>query len=119
LLIGSSLNYIIPNPQQVFVYVYSASVLPGMVPWFVVLVSQLRFRQVHKEALKQHPFKSIMFPYVNYLTIAFLICVLIGMGINPETRLSLLAGAAFLGLVTACYFALEMNKQNTVETSPN
>ena len=45
-MVGSSLNYIIPNPQQVFVYVYSASVLPGMVPWFVVLVSQLRFRQV-------------------------------------------------------------------------
>ena len=29
LLIGSCLNYIIPNPQRVFVYVYSASVLPG------------------------------------------------------------------------------------------
>jgi AAT family amino acid transporter len=28
LLIGSCLNYIIPNPQRVFVYVYSASVLP-------------------------------------------------------------------------------------------
>ena len=29
LLVGSCLNYIIPNPQRVFVYVYSASVLPG------------------------------------------------------------------------------------------
>ncbi len=27
LLVGSALNYIIPNPEQVFVYVYSASVL--------------------------------------------------------------------------------------------
>ncbi len=35
LLVGSCLNYIIPNPQRdVFVYVYSASVLPRMVPWF-------------------------------------------------------------------------------------
>ena len=118
LLVGSSLNYIIPNPQQVFVYVYSASVLPGMVPWFVVLVSQLRFRQVHKEAIKQHPFKSIMFPYVNYLTIAFLICVLVGMGINPDTRLSLLVGVIFLGLVSACYFGLRMHKHNVAETSP-
>ena len=48
LLIGSCLNYIIPNPQRVFVYVYSASVLPGMVPWFVILISQLRFRHAHK-----------------------------------------------------------------------
>ncbi|XPE42298.1 hypothetical protein ACNKHK_24730 [Shigella flexneri] len=29
LLIGSCLNNIIPNPQRVFVYVYSASVLRG------------------------------------------------------------------------------------------
>ncbi len=40
LLIGSCLNYIIPNPQRVFVYVYSASVLPGMVPWFVILIGE-------------------------------------------------------------------------------
>ena len=32
------LNYIISNPQRVFVYVYSASVLPRMVPWFVILI---------------------------------------------------------------------------------
>ena len=45
---------------------YSASVSAGMVPWFVVLVSQLRFREAHRAALKNHPFKSIMFPYTNY-----------------------------------------------------
>lgn len=121
LLAGAMLNYIIPNPQQVFVYVYSASVLPGMVPWFVVLISQLHFRRVHKEAIKTHGFKSVMFPYVNYLTIAFLLCVLVGMGINPDTRISLLVGAVFLAAVSACYFALGMNKkqhqaENRVET---
>lgn len=121
LLAGAMLNYIIPNPQQVFVYVYSASVLPGMVPWFVVLISQLHFRRVHKEAIKTHGFKSVMFPYVNYLTIAFLLCVLVGMGINPDTRISLLVGAVFLAAVSVCYFALGMNKkqhqaENRVET---
>lgn len=63
LLIGSCLNYIIPNPQRVFVYVYSASVLPGMVPWFVILISQLRFRQAHKKrspAIRSAPFCSRM-----------------------------------------------------------
>ncbi|MEB6334559.1 bifunctional threonine/serine APC transporter ThrP [Serratia rhizosphaerae] len=111
LLAGSALNYLIPNPQQVFVYVYSASVLPGMVPWFVVLISQLYFRREHKEAIKSHGFKSIMFPYVNYLTIAFLACVLVGMGINPDTRISLLVGAIFLAAVSLCYFACGMHKK--------
>ncbi|VEA44253.1 amino acid permease [Salmonella enterica subsp. enterica] len=76
LLVGSCLNYIIPNPQRVFVYVYSASVLPGMVPWFVILISQLRFRRAHKEAIADHPFR---FHYVfrgrTIWTMAFLVCV--------------------------------------------
>ncbi len=40
-----------PQLQRVFVTLYSASVLPGMVPWFVILISQLRFRRAHKEAI--------------------------------------------------------------------
>jgi L-asparagine transporter-like permease len=103
LLIGSCLNYIIPNPQRVFVYVYSASVLPGMVPWFVILISQLRFRHAHKKAIASHPFRSILFPYANYLTMAFLICVLIGMYFNEDTRMSLFVGMIFLAAVTAIY----------------
>lgn len=111
LLVGSCLNYIIPNPEKVFVYVYSASVLPGMVPWFVVLVSQLKFRAVHKEALKTHPFKSLLFPYANYLTIAFLLCVLVGMGINPDTRISLLVGGIFIAAVSLIYVGTGMHKR--------
>ncbi|VAX76978.1 Probable transport protein YifK [Serratia symbiotica] len=111
LSLGSIVNYIIPNPQQVFVYVYSASVLPGMVPWFVVLISQLFFRHAYdKETLKNHRFKSIFFPYVNYLTIVFLLCVLVGMGMNPDTRESLLIGGVFLVGVSMCYFLLGMHK---------
>ncbi|MCC3704723.1 amino acid permease [Rouxiella badensis] len=112
LLVGSCLNYLIPNPEQVFVYVYSASVLPGMVPWFVVLVSQLRFREAHRAALKNHPFKSIMFPYTNYLTLAFLFCVLVGMAINPDTRVSLLVGGIFIAAVSLIYLALGMNRRS-------
>jgi AAT family amino acid transporter len=112
LLVGSCLNYLIPNPEQVFVYVYSASVLPGMVPWFVVLVSQLRFREAHRAALKNHPFKSIMFPYTNYLTLAFLFCVLVGMAINPDTRVSLLVGGIFIAAVSLIYLALGINRRS-------
>lgn len=103
LLIGSCLNYVIPNPQRVFVYVYSASVLPGMVPWFVILISQLRFRKAHREALTTHPFRSLLFPWTNWLTMAFLLCVLVGMGLNEDTRMSLIVGLFFLGVVALVY----------------
>ena len=110
LLIGSCLNYIIPNPQRVFVYVYSASVLPGMVPWFVILISQLRFRRAHKEAIASHPFRSILFPWANYVTMAFLVCVLVGMGFNDDTRMSLFVGALFLAIVTVVYKVFGMSQ---------
>lgn len=106
LIAGSSLNYIIPNPEKVFVYVYSASVLPGMVPWLVILTSQLYFRQRNKDKLVGHPFKSILFPWVNYATLLFLACVLVGMAINPDTRLSLIVGAIFLLAVSVLYFLI-------------
>ena len=113
LVAGSSLNYIIPNPEKVFVYVYSASVLPGMVPWLVLLTSQIRFRQQNKEKLEGHTFKSILFPWVNYATLLFLACVLIGMAINPDTRLSLIVGAIFLLVVSVLYFLIRwVNREN-------
>ncbi|MBG6246146.1 amino acid permease [Candidatus Symbiopectobacterium sp. 'North America'] len=117
LLLGSALNYIIPNPEKVFVYVYSASVLPGMVPWFVVLISQIRFRQQHQAQLAGHPFKSVQFPWVNYLTMAFLLCVLVGMYINEDTRMSLLVGMAFLAAVSVIYAMLEGRKKQAL-TAP-
>lgn len=115
LLVGSCLNYIIPNPQRVFVYVYSASVLPGMVPWFVILISQIRFRQAHKAAIASHPFRSILFPWANYLTMAFLICVLIGMYFNEDTRMSLFVGIIFLLAVTLIYKVFGLNRHGTAQ----
>ncbi|QZN95803.1 bifunctional threonine/serine APC transporter ThrP [Symbiopectobacterium purcellii] len=117
LLLGSALNYVIPNPEKVFVYVYSASVLPGMVPWFVVLISQIRFRQQHQAQLAGHPFKSVLFPWVNYLTMAFLLCVLVGMYINEDTRMSLLVGMGFLAVVSVIYAVLEGRKKQAL-TAP-
>ncbi|MDT9587118.1 MAG: amino acid permease [Candidatus Arsenophonus melophagi] len=104
LMIGSFLNYIIHDPQTFFMYVYSASILPGMIPWFVILLSQLRFRHEHHKQLAKHTFKSVLFPYVNYFTLFFLGCVLIGTAINPDTYLSLIVGGMFLLAVSMIYF---------------
>ncbi|XBS69270.1 amino acid permease [Acerihabitans sp. KWT182] len=119
LLVGSGLNYLIPNPRQVFVYVYSASVLPGMVPWFVVLISQIRFRRTHQREMASHPFRSVLFPWSNYLTLIFLFCVLAGMAFSPDTRLSLLVGIVFLLVISLVYrlFGLNSGRDSTQRSS--
>lgn len=56
ILVGALLNVILPlfikGADSIFVYVYSASILPGMIPWFMILISHIRFRKLHPEKLK-------------------------------------------------------------------
>ena len=47
---------------NIFVIVYSSSVLPGMVPWFIILISELNFRRNNPAELKDHPFKMPFYP---------------------------------------------------------
>ncbi len=113
LAIGVILSYI--APENLFVYVYSASVLPGMIPWFVILISQIRFRKVKGAVMDNHPFKMPFAPVTNYLTIAFLIMVLIGMWFNDDTRISLIVGIVFIGLVVISFYAFGIGKRAPLE----
>ena len=70
LVIGVILSYI--APENLFVYVYSASVLPGMIPWFVILISQIQFRKVKGAEMDNHPFKMPFAPVYKLLDDRFL-----------------------------------------------
>ena len=72
--------------QNIFVIVYSSSVLPGMVPWFIILLSELHFRKEHPEQLKDHPFKMPLYPAYNYFSLIALTVILLFMFFNPDTR---------------------------------
>lgn len=115
LLLGVFFNYIYPN-SKLFVYIYSASILPGMAPWFVLCISQLKFREKWgKEEMAAHPFKSPLYPISNYFTIVFLLCVLVGMWFNEDTRGGLIAGAVFCAIITAVYFGTGIGKKQAAK----
>lgn len=111
ILIGLLLNYLLPlvysQTQDLFVFVYSSSILPGMIPWIVILISQIKFRKTHHQEMTSHPFKMPFSPYTNYLSLAFLAVVLVFVFINPETRISLMIGFVFLVYMTVYYFVRE------------
>ena len=108
--VGFIVNFILSavsaKTQNLFVIVYSSSVLPGMVPWFVILMSELNFRKQHPEALREHPFKMPLFPAYNYFSLIALLLILIFMFFNPDTRVSVAVGVIFLALMTAIYFSM-------------
>ena len=61
-----------------------------------------------------HPFKMPFAPVTNYLTIAFLLMVLIGMWFNDDTRMSLIVGIVFLGIVVISYYVFGIGKHDSV-----
>lgn len=114
---GVLLNFLMPG-SDLFRYIYSASVFPGMVTWFVLCASQARFRRHWgPQAMADHPFKSICFPYVNYACIGFLALVTIGMLIDPASRISLFVAWAFMALVALAYRLCGLHKA-AVATEP-
>lgn len=50
-------------------------------------------------------------PFTNYLTIAFLLMVLVGMWFNDDTRISLIVGVIFLALVVMSYYVFGIGKR--------
>ena len=86
-----------------FVGVFSSSVLPGMVPWFVILLAEMRFRRNNPDLMSNHPFKLPLYPLSNYFAFIMLIVIVIFMFINPDTRVSVTVGAAVLIIATLVY----------------
>ncbi|MCF3872803.1 amino acid permease, partial [Salmonella enterica subsp. enterica serovar Weltevreden] len=68
------------------------------------------------EAIADHPFRSIMFTWANYLTMAFMVCVLIGMYFNEDTSMSLFVGVIFLLGVTVVYKVFGLFRLGAAET---
>lgn len=104
ILLGIILNIFLSSFKggavNLFVLIYSSSVLPGMVPWFVILLSELRFRRANPEIIQNHPFVMPLYPMSNYLAIISLLLIVVFMFINPDTRASVTVGFVFLIVLT-------------------
>lgn len=108
IFLGFVVNFVLTSissaSKDLFVIVYSSSVLPGMVPWFIILLSELNFRRVHPEQLDDHPFKMPLYPAYNYFSLIMLALIVVFMFINPDTRVSVSVGVVFLIIMTCIYF---------------
>ena len=107
IFIGFMLNvlaqFLNKSLANVFVIVYSSSVLPGMVAWFVILLAELRFRRKNPHLMENHPFKLPLYPYSNYFALIMLVVIVVFMFINPDTRISVSVGAVLLIILTVVY----------------
>ncbi|WP_240409383.1 amino acid permease [Lactobacillus crispatus] len=107
IFIGFMLNvlaqFLNKSLANIFVIVYSSSVLPGMVAWFVILLAESRFRRKNPHLMENHPFKLPLYPYSNYFALIMLVVIVVFMFINPETQISVAVGAAVLIIAALVY----------------
>ena len=111
-MISSIYNH---STSDMFVVVFSSSVLPGMIPWFVILLAELRFRKNNADLMVDHSFKLPLFPFSNYFAFIMLIVIVIFMFINPDTRISVIVGAIVLIVATIVYLVRHGLKRTTAK----
>ncbi|MFT9412106.1 MAG: amino acid permease, partial [Liquorilactobacillus hordei] len=60
--------------------------------------------------MSEHPFKLPLYPFSNYFALAMLVVIVFFMFINPDTRVSVIAGSAVLVVATIVYSVRHRNK---------
>ncbi len=103
-LIAVVLNYLFPG--KVFMYLLSIAVAAVLVSWFIIIVTHLRFRKAKMREGKADSlhFKSLGYPVINYICIAFLVFIAFMMYQIPDTQMALFILPAWLIVLTLGYF---------------
>ncbi|MDG2531549.1 amino acid permease [Caulobacter endophyticus] len=103
LLLGVVLNYL--APEQVFSWATAVATFAAVWTWGVILITHLRYRRLAVLQGNDIAFPLRFSPVSNYLALAFLVLVLGVMAVHPDTRVALIIGPAFVGLLAILYRA--------------
>ncbi|QGQ45193.1 amino acid permease [Metabacillus sediminilitoris] len=110
LLVGVVLNYLVP--AKVFTWVTAISTFGAIWTWSMILLSQIRYRKGLKpEQAKGLKYKMPLFPFTSYFSLAFLILVVGLMAYFPDTRIALIVGPLWLGILVAFYYGKGYHKK--------
>lgn len=110
LLVGVVLNYLVP--AKVFTWVTAISTFGAIWTWSMILLSQIKYRKGLTPAqFKGLKYKMPLFPLTSYISLAFLLLVVGLMAFFPDTRIALIVGPLWLGILTAFYYGKGYHKR--------
>lgn len=109
MFIGVVLNYFIPG--KAFTYVAAVATFAGLFAWFIILLSHIKYRKtLTEDEVKNLKFKSKGYPYVNYISLAYLVFVFIMMAFNKDTVVVVVLGPLWIIALSAIYYIFGLNK---------
>lgn len=105
ILIAVILNYVMP--EGVFTLITSISTVCFLFVWAMIVISHLRYRKMKPELARSNKFKLPLYPFSNYLVLAFLAFVLVILGLAEDTRVALFVTPVWFIIVIAIYHILK------------
>ncbi|NWQ39644.1 amino acid permease [Bacillus sp. EB106-08-02-XG196] len=114
LLVGVVLNYLVP--AKVFTWVTAISTFGAIWTWSMILLSQIKYRKgLTPNQLGGLKYKMPLFPFTSYFSLAFLLLVVGLMAVFPDTRIALIVGPLWLGILTAFYYGKGYHKRGKLK----
>ncbi|MEV6791765.1 amino acid permease [Streptomyces sp. NPDC051320] len=105
MLVGVWINY--QWPGEAFNYVVSFATISGMWAWIVILVCQIRYRaKADRGELPQSSFRAPGAPWTSWFSLAFIALVIVMMGIDKDTRVSLYCAPFWALILGVSYLVL-------------
>jgi amino acid transporter, AAT family len=111
LLIGVYLNYIVSD--KVFSLVTSVATFGAIWTWGTILVAQLKYRRsLASSDQNKLEYKMPLYPVSNYLSLGFLLFVIILLAFSEQTIIALIVGPIWILLLVAFYYGTGIHKRN-------
>ncbi|MFQ7599323.1 amino acid permease [Veillonella sp.] len=82
-----ALQYVVA--EGVFVIISSVSTFCFLYIWGIITICHMKFIRKHPDLAAKSVFKMPLFPFLNYLVLAFFAFVIVTLAFNPATRVAL------------------------------
>ena len=115
LLFTVVLNYVMP--ESVFIMITSISTFCFIYIWAIIVVCHLKYRKQHPELAKQSTFTMPLYPFMNYLILAFFLFILVVLALQSDTRIALMFTPFWFILLWAFYSMLAPNDDEESNTN--
>ena len=108
------MNYLFPS--QIFMYLFAVVVISAVINWVCITLTHMKFRKYCEENGVHSKFRSILYPLTNYVSLAFLVGVIVMMTQIPDMRLAVIALPIWLCILYAGYrFKMSRHNKSNVE----
>ncbi|WP_409177788.1 amino acid permease [Brevibacillus fortis] len=116
ILIAVVLNYVMP--EGVFTLITSVSTVCFIFIWGITVICHLKYRKTRPDLAKANSFKMPLYPFANYLILAFLAFILVVLALAEDTRVALFITPVWFILLVVIY-KLRKTKTNEIEVAEN